>query len=118
MAKNKGKSKDTRKGAKKRDNGSAEINRAETRLTKALAGVDDARGKVARRERDLAALMKRHGRTAVLESSATEAAPLEASSQGASDNGTADTDAEANDRDTVKGQTEQPAMSDGAAHHG
>ncbi len=118
MAKRKDKNKDKRNGAKKRGNGSAEIKRAETRLTKALAGVDDARGKVARRERDLAALMKRHGRTVVLEPSATEAAPLEASSQGASENGTVDADAESVDPDMVEEQTAQPAMSDGASHHG
>jgi hypothetical protein len=44
------------------DNGSAEIAKAEKQLAKALAKVEEARGELMARERELTDLMRRHGR--------------------------------------------------------
>lgn len=105
MAKSKSSSK--RNDAKKKDDGSAEIRRAEKRLEKALAGVDGAREKAARRERELAALMEQHGRTPVLDVVANEAIPLEAPSQAASANGAIHGDHEAPESVPANEQPEQ-----------
>lgn len=110
MAKSKGK----RKGAKQRDDGSAEIKRAEDRLARALADIDTAREKVARRERDLAALMERHGRIPAPDTAGDAAIPLAAPSRTAFENGTADDAAESVGQEPVK----QPAAADGAEQHG
>jgi hypothetical protein len=48
------------------DDGSKEIARAERRLASALAAVDAARDKAARRERKLARLLERYGRLPVV----------------------------------------------------
>jgi outer membrane protein TolC len=107
------KSKDTKSKSKKRDDGSAEIARAEKRLAKALADVHDARAKVQRRERDLAALMERHGRTVPVDNSHDDAIPLEAPTQPVSTNGASDDDAEPAETEPV----EQPVSIDGEEHH-
>jgi hypothetical protein len=116
MAKGKsGKSKNPGRQAasKERDNGSAEIRRAEKRLAKALAEVDEAREKVQRRERDLAQLMDRHGRTAPISTMADEAIPLEAPSQTASENGAPHSDVEAVEAE----QVEQSDSTECDGHH-
>ena len=113
MAKTKGKSNAKQKGAKKRNDGSAEISRAEERLAGALAEVDDARKKVARRERDLAALMERHGRSAPIGNPDAEAIPLAAPSFTAIENGSAQAEPEA----TEPAPTEEPAAVHDAEQH-
>jgi hypothetical protein len=54
--------KDKRADSRKRNDGHAEIAKAEQALAKALRQVEDARSKVIRRERELLELMKKHGR--------------------------------------------------------
>ena len=103
--------------AKTRDNGSKQIERAEKRLAKALAGVDDARGKVTRRERNLAKLMERHGRATPASASADEAIPLNAPSHAVSENGTAHRDGSADHAELVTEQAEQPFRSDDIERH-
>ncbi len=88
MAKSKsGKSRKSKADPKKPDDGSAEIKQAEQRLSKALAEVDAARVKVQRRERDLAKLMERYGRTTPAASETDEAILLQAPNEPASANG-------------------------------
>ena len=99
--------------SKKRDNGSAEIKRAEKRLAAALAGVDEAREKVQRRERDLAQLIDRHGRTAPSSTIADDAISLETPSQPASENGAPHFDVEAVEAEPVK----QADAAEGDGHH-
>jgi hypothetical protein len=119
MAKSKAKTKPAKKaGAKKADSqkpgdGSAEIRRAEKRLANALAVVDEAREKVQRRERDLAQLMDRHGRTAPVTAVSDDAIPLEATSQTASENGAPHSDVEPVEAEPV----EQTDSTEGDGHH-
>lgn len=114
MAKSKGKGNNKQKDAKKRDAGSAEIKRAEDRLAGALAEVDDARKKVARRERDLAALMERHGRTAPIGNPDAEAIPLAAPSFIAIENRSAQAEPEA----ATPAMDEQPVAAHDGEQHG
>jgi hypothetical protein len=122
MAKSDGKDRSKRKNGrvtgKKRDDGSADIKRAEERLAKALAAVDDARSKVARRERDLAALMERHGRTPALDASPDAAIPLEAPSQSVSGNGTAHADADSTGVQPDEEHVGHPVGADSPEQHG
>lgn len=108
------------KGARKGNTGKAEIKRAEQRLARALAGVDTAREKVSRRERDLAMLMTRHGRSPEPDTSTDTAIPLAAPAQIASENGAAQVAAEADDEGSVSqhDRAERENAVDDAGHHG
>ena len=99
-----------------RDDGSADIRRAEKRLSKALAGVDDAREKVLRRERDLAKLMARYGRTVPDSATADDVIPLEAASQTASANRAAQPVAERAGIEQADVPIELPAATDSDLH--
>lgn len=114
----KSKNNSRRAGSTKRDDGSAEIRRAEKRLSKALAGVDEAREKVQRRERGLAKLMERHGRTAPVSAASHDAIPLEAPSQTASESGATRADTEPAEAEPAQAEpVEQAASTDGDEHH-
>jgi hypothetical protein len=109
--------------SKTQDDGSAEIRRAEKRLAAALAVVDEAREKVQRRERDLAQLMDRHGRTAPVSTTSDEAIPLEATSQTASENGAPHAEAEPVEVEPVEAGSaeaelaEHAESAEGDGHH-
>ncbi|MEX1159062.1 MAG: hypothetical protein WEC79_09060 [Thermomicrobiales bacterium] len=114
MGKSKGKGSAKQKGSRKGADGSAEIKRAEERLSAAFADVDAAREKVARRERDLAASMERYGRTVTIGQPDAEAIPLAAPSLTAIENGSAHTEPESVEPATA----EEPAAAHDGDHHG
>jgi hypothetical protein len=114
MGKSKGKGSAKQKGSRKRADGSAEVKRAEERLSAALADVDAARAKVSRRERDLAALMERYNRTPTIGHPDAEAIPLAAPSLTAIENGSAHTEPEGAKPATA----EEPAAAHDGDHHG
>jgi hypothetical protein len=111
-----GKTKKQKSDSKKLDNGSAEIRRAEKRLAKALAGVDDAREKAQLRERDLVKLMERHGRAASVSPVTDEAIPLEAPSHAVADNGATQHEDPVDATEPVEQPVEQPISSDSDEH--
>jgi hypothetical protein len=101
--------KNKRKTKKSRSDASQLIERAEKRLAKSLAQLDDARAKVSRRERDVADLLSRYGRTPAQAEPAAEAIPLGSPVSETSSNGLSDGDTEAADA--------APVTADRAAAH-
>jgi hypothetical protein len=86
----KNKKKSNKKAAADRNDGAIEIKRAEERLTKAISDVEVARQKVARRERDLAEVLARHGRIVSEAEDMELAIPLEATASHPAENGAGD----------------------------
>ena len=110
----KAKKQDKRADSKKRDIATAEIRRAEKRLSEALASVDAAREKVQRRERDLAKLMNRYGHTPPV--SAAEAIPLESTSQIVTENGASQPEDDVVEPEQDDAPIELPATTDSHEH--
>lgn len=114
----KGKDKKRQQRASNQDDGATEVVRAQKRLASALADLDAARDKVARRERDLGSLMQRYRPAESGDVLEDVAIPLDGPTQPVSANGVEHEAAESVDAEPAEESGEQSTAPNVDQQHG